>query len=152
MSIRGDNWLGIHEAGLLRVAGFHRGCEAVDAHFSSGIFATPYCVLVDHEWRCVVISIRGTMSLEDCVYDLHAEPASIEEYGRKWGFDGRGVFTHQVWGRGTTGVDGMFREGRGERGRGTFSGSSIYDLLLGWRMHRMCYERCCVVDFFFTGI
>ncbi|CAM9966368.1 unnamed protein product [Ascophyllum nodosum] len=35
------------------------------------------------------------MSLEDCVYDLHAEPASIEEYGRKWGFDGRGVFTHQ---------------------------------------------------------
>ena len=120
VSIRGDNWLGIHEAGLLRVAGFHSDCEVVDAHFSSGITATPYCVLVDHNWRCVVVSIRGTMSLEEIVSDLYAEPASMEECGRRWGFDGRDMFAHQVWGRGTAGVDGMFRGGRGGRGRGAF--------------------------------
>lgn len=94
--LRGDNWLGIHEAGLLRVAGLHRGCEVVDAQFASGVKMTPYCVLVDHEWRCVVISIRGTMSLEDCLCDLHAEPVHMEESGRKWGFDGRGMYAHQV--------------------------------------------------------
>lgn len=37
VSVRGDNWLGTHEAGLLRVAGLHRGCEVIDAHFKSGI-------------------------------------------------------------------------------------------------------------------
>lgn len=94
--LRGDNWLGIHEAGLLRVAGLNRGCEVVDAQFASGVKTTPYCLLVDHEWRCVVISIRGTMSLEDCLCDLHAEPLNMEDPGRKWGFDGRGMYAHQV--------------------------------------------------------
>ncbi|CAN0410611.1 unnamed protein product, partial [Scytosiphon promiscuus] len=47
-SVRGDNWLGTHEAALLRVAGLHQGCEVVHAQFSSGITETPYCVMVDH--------------------------------------------------------------------------------------------------------
>lgn len=96
VSVRGDNWLGTHEAALLRVAGLHDGCEVVDAQFESGIEATPYCVLVDHNWRCVVVSIRGTMSLDDCLCDLQADPACMEESGRKWGFDGTGMFAHQV--------------------------------------------------------
>ncbi|CAN0283087.1 unnamed protein product, partial [Ectocarpus fasciculatus] len=96
VSVRGDNWLGTHEAALLRVAGLHRGCEVVDAHFASGVVETPYCVLVDHAWRCVVVSIRGTMSLDDCLCDLQAEPACMEESGRRWGFDGSGMFAHQV--------------------------------------------------------
>lgn len=96
VSVRGDNWLGTHEAALLKVAGLHRGCEVVDAHFASGVVETPYCVLVDHAWRCVVVSIRGTMSLDDCLCDLQAEPACMEESGRRWGFDGSGMFAHQV--------------------------------------------------------
>lgn len=96
VSIRSDNWLGTHEAGLLRVAGLHAGCEVVDAQFASGVAATPYCVLVDHDWRCVVVSIRGTMSLEDCLVDLQADPVCMDESGRRWGFDGSGMFAHQV--------------------------------------------------------
>ncbi|CBJ32677.1 BiP [Ectocarpus siliculosus] len=95
VSVRGDNWLGTHEAALLRVAGLHRGCEVVDAHFASGVVETPYCVLVDHAWRCVVVSIRGTMSLDDCLCDLQAEPACMEESGKRWGFDGRGMYAHE---------------------------------------------------------
>lgn len=96
VSVRGDNWLGTHEAGLLRVAGLHSGCEVVDAQFANGIKVTPYCVLVDHDWRCVVVSIRGTMSLDDCVCDLEAVPASMAEAGRKWGFDGSDMVAHKV--------------------------------------------------------
>lgn len=94
--MRGDNWLGTHEAALLRVAGLHRGCEVLDAQFASGVTETPYCVLVDHQWGCVVVSIRGTMSLDDCLCDLQADPACMEESGRRWGFDGSGMFAHQV--------------------------------------------------------
>lgn len=96
VSLRGDNWLGTHEAGLLRMAGLHPGCEVVDANFVSELIATPYCVLIDHVWRCVVVSIRGTMSLEDCLCDLQADPMDMESCGRKWGFDGRGMLAHQV--------------------------------------------------------
>lgn len=60
--------------------------------------ATPYCIMVDHVWRCVVISIRGTMSLDDCLIDLQAEPTSMSEAGRRWGFDGTDMYAHQVTG------------------------------------------------------
>ena len=96
LSSRGDNWLGTHEAALLRVAGLHPGCEMVDAQFTSGMAATPYCLLVDHDWRCVVVSIRGTMSLDDCLCDLQAQPESMEESGKRWGFDGSDMLAHQV--------------------------------------------------------
>ncbi|CAN0394058.1 unnamed protein product, partial [Hapterophycus canaliculatus] len=96
VSVRGDNWLGIHEAALLRVAGLHPKCEVVHAQFVSGIAETPYCVLVDHAWRCVVVAIRGTMSLDDCLCDLQADPVRMEESGRRWGFDGSGMYAHQV--------------------------------------------------------
>lgn len=96
VSVRGDNWLGTHEAALLRVAGLHRECEVIHAQFVSGITETPYCVLVDHAWRCVVVSIRGTMSLDDCLCDLQADPVRMEESGRRWGFDGSGMYAHQV--------------------------------------------------------
>lgn len=96
VSVRGDNWLGTHEAGLLRVAGLHPNCELVDAQFHDDILATPYCVLVDHEKKCVVVAIRGTMSLDDCLCDLQAEPASMAECGRRWGFDGTDMYAHQV--------------------------------------------------------
>eukprot|EP00903_Cladosiphon_okamuranus_P015368 g14194.t1 len=93
--MRGDNWLGTHEAALLRVAGLHRGCEVVDAQFVSGITETPYCVLVDHNWKCVVVSIRGTMSLDDCLCDLQADPECMDESGKRWGFEGNGMYAHQ---------------------------------------------------------
>lgn len=98
VSVRGDNWLGIHEAALLRVAGLHPNCEVIDAQFRDDVQATPYCIMVDHIWRCVVVAIRGTMSLDDCLCDLQAEPVSMAESGRKWGFDGNDMFAHQVRG------------------------------------------------------
>ncbi|CAM9453435.1 unnamed protein product [Discosporangium mesarthrocarpum] len=86
--------MGVHEAALLKMAGLHN-CELVFAHFGNGLRETPYCIMVDHNWECIVVSIRGTMSLDDCLTDLQAEPGSMEAVGIKWGFDGRGMYAHQ---------------------------------------------------------
>ena len=40
------------------------GSELVLAHFSNCLDETPYCVIVDHAWQTVVITIRGSHSLE----------------------------------------------------------------------------------------
>lgn len=44
--------------------------------------------------QAVVIAIRGTLSLEDCISDALAEAASMQAAGEKWGFDGNGKFAH----------------------------------------------------------
>lgn len=93
-TISGDNGLHLHEAGLLKVIE-KLDCELVYAAFGAGLVETPYAVLVDHEWRTVVIAIRGTMSLDDCVTDALAEPHSLEHSGERWGFDGKGMFVHR---------------------------------------------------------
>ena len=45
-------------------------------------------------WQTLVVTIRGTLSLEDCITDVQADPQSLEEVGREWGFDGRGRYAH----------------------------------------------------------
>lgn len=54
----------------------------------------PYCIVVDHKWQSVVISIRGTLSLEDCVVDVLVDPKPLEALGRKYGFDAEGQYCH----------------------------------------------------------
>ncbi len=41
-----------------------------------------------------MVTIRGTLSLEDCIVDATAEPESLQAAGDKWGFDGAGRFAH----------------------------------------------------------
>ena len=56
--------------------------------------AVPYTVSVDHRRRAVVVALRGTLSVEDAFTDLLCTPASLEEAGRAWGFDGSKHFAH----------------------------------------------------------
>lgn len=46
------------------------------------------------EWRSVVIAIRGTFSLEDCVTDVLIEPESLESFGAEYGFDATNQYCH----------------------------------------------------------
>lgn len=39
----------------------------------SGIGEPPFFVALDHDKKCVVISVRGTLSLQDLITDLNAE-------------------------------------------------------------------------------
>jgi len=68
--------------------------EIVYAQFLQGLAKTPYGIFIDHAWKSVVLSIHGTMSLDDVVADLTITPTSMEEWGARCGFDGLDCFAH----------------------------------------------------------
>lgn len=43
------------------------------ANFNNELFLVPFCVLVDHFKKCVVITIRGTLSMKDVITDVTAD-------------------------------------------------------------------------------
>jgi sn1-specific diacylglycerol lipase len=49
-----------------------------------------YFVFIDSKMSCVVIAIRGTLSLSDCFTDVDADPASLRDLGLDghWGHSG----------------------------------------------------------------
>jgi hypothetical protein len=74
------------------------GCDHAHlfyANFSNGIADTPYAILVDEEKKSVVITVRGTLSLEDWVIDLQYVPLPLDDVGDICGFDGRGHHCHK---------------------------------------------------------
>lgn len=73
---------------------FPDSTEIVYAQFLEGLAKTPYGIFIDHAWKTVVVSIRGTMSLDDVVADLTITPASMEEWGARCGFEGHNYFVH----------------------------------------------------------
>jgi len=92
--VKGDNCFHTHEAALLKVAGLN-DCELAFATFQNDVNLTPYAILIDHERKSIVITIRGTMSFDDCIVDALAEPCSMEACGEKWGFDGKDMHAHK---------------------------------------------------------
>lgn len=63
--------------------------------FSNDTLATPYCILVDQAHEVVVISIRGTASLEDMVTDLQFSSSKMNRVGEVCGFDGSEMHAHR---------------------------------------------------------
>lgn len=73
----GDNCCGCNMAGVRRVAEVDED-DIVYASFMNGIYRSPFLVILDHEYRSVVVSIRGTLSMGDIITDLVANPEPIE--------------------------------------------------------------------------
>jgi hypothetical protein len=69
--------------------------QLVYSNFVNGIDKTPYYISIDEEHRVVIVSIRGTASLEDAVIDLQLTPSDLGDIGRQCGFDGEGEFCHK---------------------------------------------------------
>jgi len=98
-NIIGDNICGIHETALLKHAGLNQS-DLIYANFESSLEQSPYCIVVDHKWKSVVVSTRGTLSLEDCVMDVLVDPIQLDDFIDRWGFDksyiddGRNGFIH----------------------------------------------------------
>lgn len=89
----GDNAWQMHKNALLITAGLQEA-DLVYAQLQSGFSENPYCILLDHAWKSVVVSVRGTFSLEDCVTDVLIEPESLEPLGEEFGFDAKGQYCH----------------------------------------------------------
>lgn len=73
----GDNCCGCNMAGVRRVAQLDEE-DVVYASFENGLYQSPFLVLLDHECRSVVVSIRGTLSMGDVITDLVANPEPIQ--------------------------------------------------------------------------
>ena len=69
----GDNCFRAHEAALREFL-HYKDFDLVYARFTNSVYDRPYAILVDHKWQCVVVTIRGTLSLEDCLTDANSEP------------------------------------------------------------------------------
>jgi hypothetical protein len=93
-TIVGDNLLGMHEATLLAQAGLDRSDVAYASFEAGGFYETPYCIVIDRKWRSVVLSIRGSLTLEDCVVDVLLDPSPLDALGEKYGFMGAGQYCH----------------------------------------------------------
>ena len=65
------------------------------ANFANNLVATPYAIVVDNEAKKIVITVRGTLSLDDIVADLQYNPVSLEKTGEVCGFSGEGHFCHK---------------------------------------------------------
>jgi len=91
--ISGDNCCSASHAGIASLIKMNNA-EIVYAAFENDSSAKPYAVFLDHDKESIVIAIRGTLSLEDCITDVLAEPIELVEAGERWGFDGRNRWTH----------------------------------------------------------
>lgn len=93
--IVGDTLLGCQKIALL-----NQGIEPNQikyASFTQGVVKTPYCITVDEEWKYVVVTIRGTLSLDDAVADLTIRPVLLDMWAERYGFEeeGTGEFCHK---------------------------------------------------------
>ena len=93
-TIVGDNFLHLHEATMLAHAKLAKSDIAYATFESGGFYETPYCIVIDRKWKSVVLSIRGSLTLEDCVVDCLLDPSPLDALGEKYGFAGSGQYCH----------------------------------------------------------
>ncbi|RZF36575.1 hypothetical protein LSTR_LSTR010686 [Laodelphax striatellus] len=55
--------------------------EIIYVTFRNRLFELPFCVIVDHKTRAIVLCVRGSMSVRDVFTDLTSMPEKIEAEG-----------------------------------------------------------------------
>jgi len=88
-----DNCIRSHAAALLSQANLDE-TQIIYCHFRNSVLESPYSIVYDRKWQCVVVSIRGTLSLEDCLTDVLCDQAPLDAFGARCGFDGTGEKAH----------------------------------------------------------
>ena len=68
--------------------------DIIYANFCDTITEIPYIILLDHEWKSVVVTIRGTITLESVLTDMNVAPEALTRLGEECGFDGDGLYCH----------------------------------------------------------
>jgi Lipase (class 3) len=91
--IEGDNICQTNKNAILLTVGLTE-TDIVYVQLRSSLSDIPYCILVDHAWKAIIVSIRGTFSIEDCVTDVLITPESLEQLGEDFGFDAVDQYCH----------------------------------------------------------
>lgn len=92
--IHGDNWFHLGQMALQLETKVNAD-DIVYASFTNTVYRPAFCVVLDHARKEVVIAIRGTLSLEDCLTDAIAYGMSMDGIAERWGCDGAGEYAHQ---------------------------------------------------------
>jgi sn1-specific diacylglycerol lipase len=92
--VHGDNLFRLHLTALQLETKLALD-DIVYASFVNSICRPAFCVVIDREKKEIVIAVRGTLSLEDCLTDAVAYGVSMDEHAERFGCDGRGEFAHQ---------------------------------------------------------
>jgi len=90
----GDNCCHMHHAAAAAVVQEMGNAELMYATYVNDLVMKPYLVFLDHDTENVVIAVRGTLSLEDCLTDAICDPVELQEAGKAWGFDGKDRWAH----------------------------------------------------------
>jgi sn1-specific diacylglycerol lipase len=92
--IHGDNMFHLGQAAL-QLETQVKSQDIVYASFKNTVYRPAFCVVLDHDRKEVVVAIRGTLSLEDCLTDAIAYGKPMDELAERLGCDGRGEYAHQ---------------------------------------------------------
>lgn len=79
-NILGDNYLGLNYTGLSVVTDQLKGTELAFVSFKNDVHNKPYGVFIDREKSAVIIAIRGTLSIEDCITDSICASEEVISY------------------------------------------------------------------------
>ena len=90
----GDNCCATNHAALKAVLANMDDTEVLFSSYENTLDLKPYSVFLDHRKRQVVVAVRGTLSLEDCLTDAICDAEELTQAGEVWGFDGRGMWAH----------------------------------------------------------
>jgi sn1-specific diacylglycerol lipase len=90
-----DTCFQLHRVSLIAILLHLQEDDIVYASFHHSIEAIPYLVALDHEWKTVVISIRGTVSFESLLSDITLNPVEMVAVGEECGFYGKDRFCHR---------------------------------------------------------
>ena len=78
--VDGDNCCNLNHAGLNLFTKLLENSEIIYVSFRNDTTHKPYGIFLDHDKEWVVIALRGTLSLEDCITDAICEPTEVTLY------------------------------------------------------------------------
>ena len=94
-TVYGQDWCDNHKTALMMQAGIKdETSELIYLQLHSSFHDIPYSIMVDHRWKTVVVAIRGTFSIEDCITDVMVEPEKLDALGMEYDFDAAGQYCH----------------------------------------------------------
>ncbi|XP_016069105.1 PREDICTED: sn1-specific diacylglycerol lipase beta, partial [Miniopterus natalensis] len=73
----GGEQLHCHFGSILRITGLQYR-DFIHISFHDKVFELPFLVALDHRKECIVVAVRGTMSLQDILTDLSAESETLD--------------------------------------------------------------------------
>lgn len=75
-----DNCCLCHFGGVMEISRL-RPDDIVHVSFKNHIFELPFCILLDHKKKQVVVSVRGSLSFRDVFTDLTADASDFNAWG-----------------------------------------------------------------------